>query len=767
MHQEKVRSRTPMNMLHFMSRKSSLLPSPSSFVGALVLLVLATTSPCVDAAFGGEIRKFDTIPFTQNVTHRQDVCGRYDMFRNGEIDLRDALNGLELRPLMRLNGYFNYDDEDGLNRNDPGLMGNLMDELGQRAGFTWRNSFGVLYSPDKSENVTWTWTEMLLWGVETYDVSVNWWDKSVERMDSGVAFLEPWFDGSLILIDKRDPPKSKKSNKINWFNWLSPFEHSVWYVTILTIVASGWVFQFLEYMSAERNERPFFQWMMDNLYLSALNSTQNFEYAPGSMAGRFFAFSMAMWALIMTATYTANLASLFVDENSVGLQIESIDHAVRLGIPICTYANTNADTIIKEKFPKAIRIPKLSEIEAYDSLHAGECGLVAAYKANWLGYERDRRYNPTCDLEWVGRTVEDIQSGFAVKADAGYKCTSLIRDVINLHLNEMISAGALAEAWEKHYSKSEDIDCSILEGGVSSENKEGEADGTRRGLITRKIPVRDLLQSSYSSSTSGGNDASSPAWRQRQRSLKSGGGGGGGAAGKSSGDIDISSAALTLRQMAGTFAFHWISMLVSIAISFGSLVYKKYFHEDDPFTVIEKVVYRTHGPIIGQPPPVNTYVKRRSDNLESQEQQSIKQQHGTSKVDQSLHTEPDSGSGASQENNNSSEMQSLQIALEQAQKQLQNSQAQLALALDDSESVNHNTTNEKTSDLNYNIVNEQQELMQLQLKELGASQQQLQIGQQELSRQMRMVVSMLRDMRNNDRQQPTIGLSSGDGGLFG
>ena len=87
--------------------------------------------------------------------------------------------------------------------------------------------------------------------------------------------------------------------------------------------------------------------------------------------------------------------------------------------------------------------------------------------------------------------------------------------------------------------------------------------------------------------------------------------------------------------------------------------------------------------------------------------------------------------------------------------------------MDDSESVNHNTTNDKTIDLNYNIVNEQQEIMQLQLKELGASQQQLQISQQELSRQMRMVVSMLRDMRNNDRQQPTIGLRSGDGGLFG
>ena len=109
-----------------------------------------------------------------------------------------------------------------------------------------------------------------------------------ERMDRGVAFLEPWFDGSLILIDKKDPLTDTK--RIFWFNWLRPFEIPVWALTILTIIMSAWVFQFIEFMADERNERPFWQWTMDNLYLSALNSTQNFEYAPSSVAGRLFGF---------------------------------------------------------------------------------------------------------------------------------------------------------------------------------------------------------------------------------------------------------------------------------------------------------------------------------------------------------------------------------------------------------------------------------------------------------------------------------------------
>ena len=593
-------------------------------------------------------------------------------------------------------------------------------------------------------------------------------------MDKGVAFLEPWFDGSLILIDKRDPPKDNQN--IHWFNWLRPFEHSVWYFTVLTVFVSGWVYQLIEYMSEERNDRPFFQWMMDNLYLSALNSTQNFEYAPGSTAGRFFGFSMAMWALVMTATYTANLASLFVDENQYGQQIESIDHAIRLGIPICTYANTNSDTIIKEKFPKAIRVPKLSEVEAYDGLHKGECGLVAAYKANWLGYQRERRYNPDCDLEWAGRTVEVIQSGFAVKADAGHKCTSLIRDVFNLHLSEMISSGTLADAWEKHYAKSEDIDCSAIQNdNIEDVDEDSNVDDrNRRGLRRREVPVQHLLSSL--SERDGDVRSASQTWRkQRHRKLKSGGGGGGGTAGKG-GDADPSSASLTIRQMAGTFAFHWVSMLVSISMSIASLVYKKYFYEEDPFTVIEKVVYRTHGPIIGQPPPINTYVKRKSVSPSQQ------QQRHSNRIDGAGHNNVGSTqeSNTHSNDNNSSEMHSLQFALEETRKQLQDSQEKLALALDDSVSTelmtagtsletNNNVTTTPTTSNNTRVAEPDQESVQLQLRELGESQQRLQMSQQELTRQMRMVVSMLRDIRNDKQSNESRGNSSpGAGGsLFG
>ena len=63
----------------------------------------------------------------------------------------------------------------------------LMDELARRGRFTWRNSFGVIRDPTNE-----TWTELLQWTVNTYDITADWWGQNLERMNLGVAFLTPW-----------------------------------------------------------------------------------------------------------------------------------------------------------------------------------------------------------------------------------------------------------------------------------------------------------------------------------------------------------------------------------------------------------------------------------------------------------------------------------------------------------------------------------------------------------------------------------------------
>ena len=154
------------------------------------------------------LRRENSIALIQQDTYRQDMCERYDMVRLGNITLRDALQGLELRPLMRVGDFFRYTDEDGINPIDPGLLAVMMDELGRRAGFTWRNSFGVVHklpeaplvenfeessgnsmAPNLTREATAeiTFSDLLIWSTETYDISINWWDQTLERLERGAS----------------------------------------------------------------------------------------------------------------------------------------------------------------------------------------------------------------------------------------------------------------------------------------------------------------------------------------------------------------------------------------------------------------------------------------------------------------------------------------------------------------------------------------------------------------------------------------------------
>lgn len=74
----------------------------------------------------------------------------------------------------------------------------LMDELANSAGFTWRDSYGAYPGPGEGSNHT--WTELLLWMTENFDISVEWWAKTLERLKLGVNFPEGWYDCSYILV---------------------------------------------------------------------------------------------------------------------------------------------------------------------------------------------------------------------------------------------------------------------------------------------------------------------------------------------------------------------------------------------------------------------------------------------------------------------------------------------------------------------------------------------------------------------------------------
>jgi hypothetical protein len=144
-----------------------------------------------------QIEPFTAVP----TSFRQDFC---TLSRSANLtNIGSLLQGVALNTNILLGEFIKFDkgDEDNfdndnaqmlhmiLHPNYPGLMARIMDEICLRAGCTWRNSYSIIGAIPENT----TWSDLLYWSTDTYDISVEWWMRSTERMRHGAAFIEPWY----------------------------------------------------------------------------------------------------------------------------------------------------------------------------------------------------------------------------------------------------------------------------------------------------------------------------------------------------------------------------------------------------------------------------------------------------------------------------------------------------------------------------------------------------------------------------------------------
>jgi len=500
-------------------------------------------------SLGGELAYFNTPQMTPGVSHRQNICDRYAALNNRTMRLEDVLQGLKLNVVVGAyaGSYFNYNNETGIQAYG-GIAAEIMDELAKRGGFTWRDSFDVYDVPAGGENET--WTDLLVWSTDTYDLSIDWWARSLDRMNLGVAFLRDWYDSSIILIAKENiAPPDEDNGPSHLFNFLAPLEWNVWYAISGTIVLGGLVFLVIEWLSNHRNDRKFWVWWSEGLYLSAMNATQVYEYGiPRSAAAKLFGVSSAFWGLIITATYTANLASLLVDGRMYqgNNAVSTIEEVAYLGFPVCTWHGTILDTHLEANYASVKRRPKKNLLDVYDALNSGECEFAADTTQGWLENENKREFNPNCELEWVGdRKIATIGAGFSSKVDVGVKCTSLLRDAIDYYMEQLISEGFMEEKWEIENKRKQDIDCDTFRPGLQAFDGESDAGGRRlQRWQHEEIQATEYHRRRLKSSTKAASSAGA---------LEGGGGSSGGQ--------------MRFEDMVGTFMIHWSLMGIALLVA--------------------------------------------------------------------------------------------------------------------------------------------------------------------------------------------------------
>lgn len=393
----------------------------------------------------------------------------------GNITLSDALKGLNLSVVLTdyqseaNQPFFTLNEEGVIDEENPGLFAIILDELARRAGFSWRNSYGVVLPINSTTDGNKTWTDLLLWEVETFDISAGRWDRSIARMSREIAFPEGWYDSSMIVVHVDDI----KENNVNIWSFLLPFQWSVWALLVITIVITGAVYWLLERLDTTSDERLLEDHPGEAVFYTAIAFTGHFDFKPQTSAARILTFSMTFIALILGAVYTANLASFLVARRKPTFTIESIEQAVSMRAPICVQERVNIDDYISGKYPKAVMVRKEEMEDFPSSLKSGECSVAVMSVSEYQQLSRSSSTNGDCTLSWSGQVENILPAGFASDVDSGTLCTSLVSHVLDLHMIQMKADGFIDREWEAHLQRTGDLNCVEMM-NVNASAQEGE-----------------------------------------------------------------------------------------------------------------------------------------------------------------------------------------------------------------------------------------------------------------------------------------------------
>ena len=134
--------------------------------GTKVLAVLCLSLTLLAPLARAQKPTWNDVTFDESIDRRNDWCKIMSNVYNGTLDLRDVLRGAKLSISMpnpatySPKGFVNADAEGSiLTGKEGGLVPELLDELANRAGFTWRESYAVFDEPEKFDK---TWTELVV-----------------------------------------------------------------------------------------------------------------------------------------------------------------------------------------------------------------------------------------------------------------------------------------------------------------------------------------------------------------------------------------------------------------------------------------------------------------------------------------------------------------------------------------------------------------------------------------------------------------------------
>ena len=259
-------------------------------------------------------------------SYQNNFCPSHKKVENGTLNRRDVLKGLNISV-----GLQNYvlDSKTG----KPGISNPysavaVFDELSRRAGFQWRDSFGVVDPPNANQ----TWTDAMIDTVDNYDLALDWWARTVARVEMGILYPESWMDVSLIMIRKT----VTQQTKLDTLAFMKPFAASVWIMILFTIMISALVYYCIDFMTCRGNNDKMELSFGDSMFFAFQAFTGHSNLNPISSPNRLLLISLLFWCLVIITAYTANLTVFLVNKNFV-ITIDDFEDVLHNNFQVCLW----------------------------------------------------------------------------------------------------------------------------------------------------------------------------------------------------------------------------------------------------------------------------------------------------------------------------------------------------------------------------------------------------------------------------------------------
>lgn len=395
---------------------------------------------------------YQTPMFQPNISHKKNWCNLHQQVNNGQIPLRDVLQNTTISVAV-----FDFitNEDTSINNQDLGVQ--ILDELAERGGFTWRNAYGILERPSGNES----FDSVLDWSKNVYDITAEWYVVTPQRLARSVIYPGWWFDASYILVQKQQESVGP-SVEFRFFNFATPFKWEVWGLIFLTILVTAILTFIIDYidgrrLNRKRDKQPSLGMSVFSTSMALLGHHDG--YQPKSVPTAIITFSSAMMFVLVLSSYTANLTSFLVVSRQSTTDISDLGDVIGRDQRICVKKGTAMDVYVTSEFPsykKVVRI--LDRNEMYQALNDDKCDVLFTTVDIWNAKRYDFETNPDCNLEQIGRTVEVFEASFPM-GDSLQFCTSILKDALALHLAEMKTDGRLADIKNKFFLDIQTNEC--------------------------------------------------------------------------------------------------------------------------------------------------------------------------------------------------------------------------------------------------------------------------------------------------------------------